>query len=140
MVAPRAALHRHLAQRVRRARSRSPRAIAQAPLLSVETLVFPFSFVLSALLLGAAATGMLLGHWYLIDRDLSLQPLEQTLALYRRCLELQVGLLVVMTLLLGVAGAPPARAAVQAPADRPPVAVGGARRGQPARRRRCSAG
>lgn len=84
-----------------------------APLLSLETFIFPFSFVLSAIVLGAAATGMLLGHWYLIDHDLSLEPLQRTLALYRGSLAVQVALFVVATLLLGLAGAPPSRAAVQ---------------------------
>ena len=42
------------------------------------------SFLLSALLLGAASAGMLLGHWYLIDRDLSLDPFEPDSALLRR--------------------------------------------------------
>lgn len=84
----------------------------QAPSLSFEALFFPLSFVLSAVLLGAAASGMLLGHWYLIDRDLSLQPLQQTLAVYRRCLLGQAALSVLALLLLGVAGAPPARAGV----------------------------
>jgi hypothetical protein len=84
-----------------------------APLLSLETFIFPFSFALSAIVLGAAATGMLLGHWYLIDRDLSLDPLQRTLALYRGSLAVQAGLFVVATLLLGLAGAAPLRAAVQ---------------------------
>jgi hypothetical protein len=83
------------------------------PLLSVETVVFPFSFVVSAIVLGAAATGMLLGHWYLIDQDLSLEPLRRTLALYRGSLAVQMGLLVIAPLLLGLLGAAPARAAVQ---------------------------
>lgn len=84
----------------------------QAPALSFETLVFPLSFVLSAVLLGAAASGMLLGHWYLIDRDLPLQPLTRTLTVYRRCLLAQGALFVVATLVLGVAGAAPARSGV----------------------------
>ena len=77
----------------------------QARLLAFETLFFPFSFALSAVLLGASACGMLLGHWYLIDRDLSLQPLEQTVSLYRPCLASQAGLYALLVGLLGVAGA-----------------------------------
>ena len=79
----------------------------EAPALSFETFFFPVSFVLSALLLGAAASGMLLGHWYLIDRDLSLRPLEQTAAMYMRLLIAQAGLLLATVALLGAFGAPP---------------------------------
>jgi DMSO reductase anchor subunit len=85
----------------------------QAPVLSFETVLFPLSFLLSALLLGAAASGMLLGHWYLIDRDLSLDPLNRTQAVYQRTLTVQAAVLVATAVLLGVAGAPPARAGVQ---------------------------
>jgi hypothetical protein len=49
-------------------------------------VLYPVSFVLSALLLGSTASGMLLGHWYLIDRDLSLEPLDRIHRLYVRCL------------------------------------------------------
>jgi DMSO reductase anchor subunit len=64
-----------------------------APLLSVETLFYPAAFVLDAMVLGASATGMLLGHWYLIDRDLSLEPLWAVLRLYLICLALQLAAL-----------------------------------------------
>jgi hypothetical protein len=83
-----------------------------APVLSLETLFFPLSFLLSALALGAGASGMLLGHWYLIDRDLSLTPLEHTELLYRRSLLAQAILIATLLVVLSVAGAPPARAAV----------------------------
>jgi hypothetical protein len=86
----------------------------QAPLLSFEAVLFPLSFLLSALLFGAAASGMLLGHWYLIDRDLSLVPLEQTLRLYRGCLNAQAVLIALAVLILGIAGAAPARDGVRA--------------------------
>lgn len=46
----------------------------QAPLISVETLIYPASFFLSALLLGSVTVGMLIGHWYLIDTGQSLEP------------------------------------------------------------------
>jgi hypothetical protein len=86
----------------------------QAPFISFETLIFPLSFLLSALLLGVAASGMLLGHWYLIDRDLSLDPLNRTLTVYRRGLAAQLILFIGAALVLGLAGAPPARAGVWA--------------------------
>jgi hypothetical protein len=46
----------------------------QAPAVSLETLLFPTSFFLSALLLGSVTVGMLLGHWYLIDTGQTLDP------------------------------------------------------------------
>lgn len=79
-------------------------AYRSAPLFSMEAVVYPTAFVISAMVLGAAATGMLLGHWYLIDRDLSLEPLWGVLYLFRNCLALQLALLVVGTLGLAVCG------------------------------------
>lgn len=46
----------------------------QAPVVSIETLHFPMSVFLSALLLGTVTIGMLLGHWYLIDTGQTLEP------------------------------------------------------------------
>jgi len=45
-----------------------------APFWSVETFLYPVGVVLSALLLGTAMVGMLIGHWYLIDTGQSLEP------------------------------------------------------------------
>lgn len=45
-----------------------------APFWSVETFIYPVSFVLSAFLLGSVTVGMLVGHWYLIDAGQSLDP------------------------------------------------------------------
>jgi hypothetical protein len=45
-----------------------------APLLSLESLVYPSMFFVSALLLGSVTVGMLIGHWYLIDTGQSLDP------------------------------------------------------------------
>jgi len=72
-------------------------AFRLGPLLSVETVLYPISFIVSALLLGAVTTGMLLGHWYLIDRGLSIDP-------FRRMLRFFVVMLVVQSLLLVVNG------------------------------------
>lgn len=47
---------------------------ASAPLLSIETLLYPTSLFVSALLLGGVSVGMLIGHWYLIDTGQSLAP------------------------------------------------------------------
>jgi len=46
----------------------------QATFWSIETLVYPVSFFLSALLLGGVTVGMLIGHWYLIDTGQSIEP------------------------------------------------------------------
>lgn len=45
--------------------------------LGPETVLYPFAFLTGAASLGAVATGMLLGHWYLIDLGLSIHPLER---------------------------------------------------------------
>jgi hypothetical protein len=79
----------------------------QSPALSVESVLYPLSFLNSALLLGAASGGMLLGHWYLIDRDLSLDPLNRMLSLYLFSLRLQLSIVVVGGLLLVLLGADP---------------------------------
>jgi hypothetical protein len=71
---------------------------------AVSVLVYPLSFLLSALLLGAASAGMLLGHWYLIDRDLSLDPLNRILRFYVGCLIAQSIVLTVGSLLLSLGG------------------------------------
>jgi hypothetical protein len=44
------------------------------PFISIETVVYPAAFFLSALLLGSVTVGMLIGHWYLIDTGQSLDP------------------------------------------------------------------
>ena len=52
----------------------STHSFYNAGLLSVETIVYPGTFLLSALLLGSVTVGMLIGHWYLIDTGQSLDP------------------------------------------------------------------
>jgi hypothetical protein len=79
----------------------------------IELLVYPGAFFVSALLLGTVSAGMLLGHWYLIDRDLSLKPLRRMLAFFSSCLALQLGLLVLGPLLLALGGEPATRGGLQ---------------------------
>lgn len=50
------------------------RGFYAAPALSLESLLYPVGFLLSALLLGSVTVGMLIGHWYLIDTGQSLAP------------------------------------------------------------------
>lgn len=52
----------------------SSRSFYHAPLWSLETLLYPLSFFVSALLLGGVTVGMLIGHWYLIDTGQSIDP------------------------------------------------------------------
>ena len=75
------------------------------PPLAVETVLYPVSFIVSALLLGAVTTGMLLGHWYLIDHDLSIDPFRQMLRFFVIMLLVQTVLLLVNGGLLRLAGA-----------------------------------
>lgn len=63
------------------------------PALSMQTLLYPLSFIVSALVLGSVTTGMLLGHWYLIDRNLSLEP-------FHRIFRFFVGVLLLQAILL----------------------------------------
>jgi hypothetical protein len=80
----------------------SATAYRPGPLLSLTTLVYPVGFVASALVLGAVAVGMLLGHWYLIDLGLSIEPLRRLLNYFVGVLLLQLvaGVLVVGALAL----------------------------------------
>src|SRR5919198_1799047 len=50
------------------------RSFYHAPVISLETLIYPASFLLSSFLLGSVTVGMLIGHWYLIDVGQSLDP------------------------------------------------------------------
>jgi hypothetical protein len=60
------------------------------PLLGPATALYPIAVVTSALVLGAVATGMLLGHWYLIDLGLSIEPLERLFRYFVAVLLVQV--------------------------------------------------
>jgi hypothetical protein len=80
-------------------------AFRLGPVVSIETLLYPLSFLVSALLLGAVTTGMLLGHWYLIDRELSIDPFRGMLRFFVIMLAVQAALLLVAGGLLRLAGA-----------------------------------
>jgi len=66
----------------------------QASLLSVETVLYPLSFLTSAAMLGAVATGMSLGHWYLIELGLSLEPFKRVFKFYAGTLIVYLSLLI----------------------------------------------
>jgi len=69
----------------------SARSFYSAPFLSVETLVYPGTFVLSSLLLGSVTVGMLIGHWYLIDTGQSLEPFVRIYKFFVFALVIQCG-------------------------------------------------
>ncbi len=75
-----------------------------APAWSLETILYPTSFFVSALVLGATASGMLLGHWYLIDVGMPLAPFFRVWRLYRTSLVLQLATLALSLALLHVGG------------------------------------
>ena len=89
-------------------------SFSPAPLWSLETFLYPASFLVSSLLLGATASGMLLGHWYLIDVGMPLAPFLRMWRLYRTSLVLQLATLSVSVALLHVAGVTATSAALRA--------------------------
>ncbi|HWP59466.1 MAG TPA: hypothetical protein VNL14_16355 [Candidatus Acidoferrales bacterium] len=78
----------------------------RAPLWSIESLLYPLSFFVSALLLGAVTVGMLIGHWYLIDAGQSLAPLIRMFRFFVASLVLQTAFLLVFPPLLYFLGSP----------------------------------
>jgi len=75
------------------------------PLLSPATVLYPLAFVTGALALGAVATGMLLGHWYLIDLGLSLDPMRRLFRYFVTVVIVHVGVLTLTILVMAVAPA-----------------------------------
>lgn len=73
------------------------------PALGPGTLLYPVAFLVSALALGGVAVGMLLGHWYLIDLGLSIEPLRRLFRYFVAVLVLQVVVMAVTVGLLWVA-------------------------------------
>jgi hypothetical protein len=72
----------------------------QAPIGSIETLVYPLSFFMSSLLLGSVTVGMLIGHWYLIDTGQTLDPFIRIYKFFVISLAVQSGFLLVSFLSL----------------------------------------
>jgi hypothetical protein len=72
--------------------------------LLFEPVIYPLTFIVSALLLGTVLSGMLLGHWYLIDRDLPLAPFQQMLRFYSGCLVVQIALILAAVILFLLGG------------------------------------
>jgi hypothetical protein len=74
----------------------------------VALLLYPASFAASAAVLGTSVTGMLLGHWYLIDTGMSLRPLERVLRAFVVALICQLALLALVLALFVVTASPEA--------------------------------
>jgi hypothetical protein len=77
----------------------------QASLVSIDTVLYPLSFLTAAAMLGAAATGMSLGHWYLIELGLPLDPFKRVFKFYAGALIIHLGALALSAGLLLVTGA-----------------------------------
>jgi hypothetical protein len=65
-------------------------------------VAFAIVSLTGAALVGSGISGMLLGHWYLIERDLDLAPLERMLAFCRYCLAAEVIAVIAALLLLSL--------------------------------------
>ena len=84
----------------------SARGFFEAPLWSLETLLYPASFFLSALLLGGVTVGMLIGHWYLIDTGQSIEPFIRIFRFFFFSLLLQTVFFLLLPALLYFLGSP----------------------------------
>jgi hypothetical protein len=82
----------------------SAHSFYEAPIGSIETLVYPLSFFLSALLLGSVTVGMLIGHWYLIDTGQTLDPFVRVFKFFVISLAVQSGFSLVAFLSLHFLG------------------------------------
>lgn len=82
----------------------SSQSFYQAPLWSFETILYPLSFFLSALLLGGVTVGMLIGHWYLIDTGQSIDPFIRIFRFFVISLIIQTVFLLILPLLLYLLG------------------------------------
>lgn len=86
------------------AASTSAEAYRLAGIVSLETILYPLNLLLAALCLGATATGMMLGHWYLIDTGMPIDPLMRIFRLFVASLALQAIVGTISVGLLWLAG------------------------------------
>ena len=82
-------------------------------ILSIENVVYPATFLVSALLLGSVTVGMLIGHWYLIDTGQSLEPFIRIYKFFVATLILQCALLALAPLALYLLGNPQSLAGME---------------------------
>ena len=82
----------------------SAHSFYDAPIGSIETVVYPLSFFMSSLLLGSVTVGMLIGHWYLIDTGQTLDPFIRIFKFFVISLAVQSGFSLLSFLSLHVLG------------------------------------
>lgn len=95
----------------------SAQTFSRAPLLSVETVLYPAAFFLSALLLGSVTVGMLIGHWYLIDTGQSLDPFIRIFRFFVTALVIQSGFFLLAAGAAQLLGTPETAAALHVLAE-----------------------
>ena len=76
------------------------------PLMSPATLLYPISLTTGALALGGVAAGMLLGHWYLIDLGLSIEPMRRLFRFVVTVTVAHIGVLLVTLLAMALTPGP----------------------------------
>ena len=86
--------------------SLNARSFYDTPGVSLESLIYAGSFIVSALLLGSVTVGMLIGHWYLIDTGQSLDPFIRIYKLFVVALLLQAAYFLIVLSLLYFHSAP----------------------------------
>lgn len=91
----------------------STHSFYQAPLISIETVIYPLTFFVSALLLGSVTVGMLIGHWYLIDTGQSLEPFVRIFRFFVTALILQCAFFLVFPVALYFLGTAESAAALK---------------------------
>jgi hypothetical protein len=74
--------------------------------------LYPLPFLTAAATLGAVATGMLLGHWYLIDLGLSIEPLARLLRFFVWATVAHLVVLLAMLAMAAASGGDASRAAL----------------------------
>ena len=78
--------------------------VQPAPLFPAGFVLYPIAFITGALSLGAVATGMLLGHWYLIDLGLSIEPLARMFRYFMWVLVLHLAAMALALVVAEVSG------------------------------------
>ena len=91
----------------------SAHSFYEAPFFSITGLIYPGSFLLSALLLGSVTVGMLIGHWYLIDTGQSLEPFIRIYRFFVKALIAQCGFFLIAPVALYYLGTPQTAAALE---------------------------